>query len=62
MKSCNDIRYERISLPLKVQKDDETIPISEILLRSHMSFMVTKLLGMYRFDMYQQVNGQDIDR
>ena len=27
-----------------------------------MSAMVTELPEMYRFDMYQQVNGQDADR
>ena len=62
LKSRNDIRSERMSIPLKVRKDDETVPTREILLKFQRSVMVTKLLGMYRFDMYQQVNGQDADR
>ena len=49
-------------VPLKVRKDDETVPTREMLLRSQMIVMVTKLLEMYRFDMYQEVNGQDANR
>lgn len=38
------------------------MPTREMLLRYEMSSMVTKLIGMYGFNMYQQVNGQDADR
>ena len=37
------------------------MPTREMLLRSQMSAMIIELLEMDRFDMYQQVNGQDAD-
>ena len=50
MKFGNYIRFERTPVPLKVRKDDGTVPTREMLLRSQMSAMVTKLIEIYRFN------------